>query len=93
MTDDEREDITAAIAAHDVMLQMILLNLSRLLSPAQRKAFVENVTKMPPLSLDVPARDFDSADRLAGVAQKTENHLKRLFRTVEEAGTSPGENS
>jgi hypothetical protein len=77
MTDDEREDLAATLIAHELPLN-------------ERSAFIEAIMKMP--DLEIPAgiaKDFDSADRLAGVAQKVKQQMRNIVAGVVGEAPSP----
>jgi hypothetical protein len=90
MTDDEREDLAATLIAHELLLKFLVANLLRLLPLNERSAFIEAIMKMP--DLEIPAgiaKDFDSADRLAGVAQKVKQQMRNIVAGVVGEAPSP----
>ena len=79
VTDDEREDITASIVAHDMMLQFLMAHIIQLFPTGRRQELVNAILGMPDLPIpDGMARDFDSADRLAGISQKVKANMQRM---------------
>lgn len=79
MTDDQHEDMAATIVAHDMLLQFLMANMVQLFPEGQRKVLIDTILKMP--DLPVPpgmAKDFDSADRLAGISQKAKAGMQRI---------------
>jgi hypothetical protein len=88
VTDDQHEDLTAIITAHDLLLGFLMANVVQLFPARKRQELLDAVLKMP--DLPVPegmAMSFDGADRLAGITQKTKANMQRI---AAEAAKSAG---